>query len=225
MPLTPADIHNTVFTKSPIGKRGYDEEQVDALLDEVSAEMIALLEESDALQRRAGHSTSSEFADDVDMSDGFEFATVAAELRRAAEERDRAERAATALRSELEATRRSVEAQSAAPVIQLTDKVLARAHATADGHVLESQQESVELLAKARDQADRTIQDARASGLALTDDAQRRHAEAMATVQSARAALQSEIDGLTRLAASYHAALRQHLNHQEKLVDGQAAAD
>ena len=33
MPLTPADIHNVAFKKPPIGKRGYDEEEVDAFLD------------------------------------------------------------------------------------------------------------------------------------------------------------------------------------------------
>ena len=33
MPLTPADVHNVVFKKPPIGKRGYDEDEVDAFLD------------------------------------------------------------------------------------------------------------------------------------------------------------------------------------------------
>ena len=32
MPLTPADVHNVAFKKPPIGKRGYDEEEVDAFL-------------------------------------------------------------------------------------------------------------------------------------------------------------------------------------------------
>ena len=56
MPLTPADIHNTAFKKPPIGKRGYDEEEVDAFLDEVEQEPIRLLEEnaagSDAARRK-----------------------------------------------------------------------------------------------------------------------------------------------------------------------------
>ena len=30
MPLTPAEVHNVAFKKPPIGKRGYDEEEVDA---------------------------------------------------------------------------------------------------------------------------------------------------------------------------------------------------
>src|SRR3954469_10238768 len=49
MPLTPADIHNMDFGKASLGRRGYHEDEVDALLDEVTQEMIRLLEENDAL--------------------------------------------------------------------------------------------------------------------------------------------------------------------------------
>ncbi|MET0416405.1 MAG: DivIVA domain-containing protein, partial [Actinoplanes sp.] len=52
MPLTPADIHHTEFGKAGLGRRGYDEEQVDALLDEVSQEMSELLEERQILQQQ-----------------------------------------------------------------------------------------------------------------------------------------------------------------------------
>ncbi|MGH3431070.1 MAG: DivIVA domain-containing protein, partial [Mycobacteriales bacterium] len=52
MPLTPADVHNVVFKKPPIGKRGYDEDDVDAFLDEVERELARLIEEtSDAASR------------------------------------------------------------------------------------------------------------------------------------------------------------------------------
>ena len=37
MPLTPAEVHNVVFKKPPIGKRGYDEEEVDLFLDRIEA--------------------------------------------------------------------------------------------------------------------------------------------------------------------------------------------
>src|SRR5918998_5630348 len=52
MPLTPADVHNVVFKKPPIGKRGYDEDEVDAFLDVVEAELARLIEENNEL--RAG---------------------------------------------------------------------------------------------------------------------------------------------------------------------------
>lgn len=52
MPLTPADVHNVAFKKPPIGKRGYDEEEVDKFLDEIEAEMARLIEENNTLHDR-----------------------------------------------------------------------------------------------------------------------------------------------------------------------------
>src|SRR5215813_12935809 len=53
MPLTPADVHNVAFKKPPIGKRGYDEEEVDAFLDEVERELARLIEENNELRATA----------------------------------------------------------------------------------------------------------------------------------------------------------------------------
>src|SRR5947199_8925690 len=50
MPLTPADVHNVAFSKPPIGKRGYDEDEVDAFLDLVEAELARLIEENNDLK-------------------------------------------------------------------------------------------------------------------------------------------------------------------------------
>ena len=36
-PLTSADVRDVVFDKAPLGKRGYDEKQVDAFLDRIEA--------------------------------------------------------------------------------------------------------------------------------------------------------------------------------------------
>jgi DivIVA domain-containing protein len=36
-PLTPTDVRDVIFDKAPLGKRGYDEEQVDAFLDRIEA--------------------------------------------------------------------------------------------------------------------------------------------------------------------------------------------
>ncbi|WP_137159853.1 DivIVA domain-containing protein, partial [Blastococcus sp. CCUG 61487] len=55
MPLTPADVHNVVFKKPPIGKRGYDEDEVDAFLDVVEAELARLIEENNELRAGAGN--------------------------------------------------------------------------------------------------------------------------------------------------------------------------
>ncbi len=52
MPLTPADVHNVAFSKPPIGKRGYNEDEVDAFLDMVEHELARLLEENGDLKKR-----------------------------------------------------------------------------------------------------------------------------------------------------------------------------
>src|SRR3954454_8890611 len=54
MPLTPAEVHNVAFKKPPIGKRGYDEEEVDAFLDIVEVELSRLIEENNDLRARIG---------------------------------------------------------------------------------------------------------------------------------------------------------------------------
>src|SRR5580698_6658631 len=58
MPLTPAEVHNVAFKKPPIGKRGYDEEEVDAFLDIVEVELARLLEENNDLRTHGGNGSA-----------------------------------------------------------------------------------------------------------------------------------------------------------------------
>ena len=53
MPLTPADVHNVAFSKPPIGKRGYNEDEVDQFLDLVEDTLAQLQDENDELRARA----------------------------------------------------------------------------------------------------------------------------------------------------------------------------
>ncbi len=57
MPLSPAEVHNVAFKKPPIGKRGYDEEEVDAFLDVVEVELSRLIEENNDLKAHGGNGT------------------------------------------------------------------------------------------------------------------------------------------------------------------------
>jgi DivIVA domain-containing protein len=52
MVLTPADVHNVAFSKPRIGKRGYDEQEVDMFIDLVEQELIRHLHEEDELRNR-----------------------------------------------------------------------------------------------------------------------------------------------------------------------------
>ncbi|WP_243635246.1 DivIVA domain-containing protein, partial [Tsukamurella pulmonis] len=52
MKLTPADVRNVAFSKPPIGKRGYNEDEVDQFLDLVETELARLIDENNDLQQR-----------------------------------------------------------------------------------------------------------------------------------------------------------------------------
>jgi DivIVA domain-containing protein len=55
MALTPAQVLSVVFSGAPIGKRGYHEDEVDAFLDAVEAELARLLDENIALHNQLAH--------------------------------------------------------------------------------------------------------------------------------------------------------------------------
>ena len=58
MPLTPADVHNVAFSKPPIGKRGYNEDEVDAFLDLVETELGRLVEDNADLRQRVSEQSA-----------------------------------------------------------------------------------------------------------------------------------------------------------------------
>jgi len=52
--LTPQDVRNVAFNKPPIGRRGYDEQQVDAFLDAVAQTITALTDQITSLRAQSG---------------------------------------------------------------------------------------------------------------------------------------------------------------------------
>src|SRR4051794_40749332 len=65
MRLTPADVHNVAFKKPSIGKRGYDEDEVDAFLDLVEAELSRLIEENNEQTLRLSAAESGQASSPV----------------------------------------------------------------------------------------------------------------------------------------------------------------
>ncbi len=217
VPLTPADIHNQIFSKPPLGKRGYDEEQVDALLDEVTQEMIRLLEENESLRQRADRAPAPPPAPAIGATES-EFSAAAAELDRARQSYDQAERRAMDLRSRLEQAHRAAAAPPPKPVLSAenTQSVMALAQRTADDHLRDAQDQSHDLLLEAREQSEQLLREARTAGTTIETQARHHHRDAMAELQTRRTALLQEIQKLTELAESYYTALRSHLVSQEQ---------
>ncbi|GIE78042.1 cell wall synthesis protein Wag31 [Actinoplanes philippinensis] len=216
MPITPADIHNVDFRKPPIGKRGYDEEEVNALLEEASQEMLRLLDENGALTARL-REVSSGAADDMTA----EVAELAAHLQFMREGLARAEHEAREMQVQLE--RAHDEARAAAqprPGGAVDDRVLRMAHRTADEHVRDAQRESDDLLVSARAQADQLTGDAIRTADTIEADARRQHAEALDEVARDRAAMVAEIERLDELAQDYRSALGDHVVRQLQDLEG-----
>jgi len=214
MPLTPADIHNMAFKKPPIGKRGYDEEEVDAFLDELEQELIRLLEDNEALHgeiQRGGAGGPSPAASTMVINN--EFAEISAQLDRMQQARARAEQNARSLQAQLEQARNSAP-PPAAPSDDRNSPVLMMAQRTADDHMRDARQESDTLLAEARDKSQQITSDARLKAGTIEGDARRNHTDAMNSLEAKRAALLDEIERLGQLAQSYQAALTSHLANQ-----------
>src|SRR3978361_272110 len=89
MPLTPAEVHNVAFKKPPIGKRGYDEEEVDAFLDIVEVELARLIEENNDLRARGGQNAQGAPAGPGEDAPAVAGADNSAELTALTEENNR----------------------------------------------------------------------------------------------------------------------------------------
>ena len=222
MAITPADIHNVDFRKPPIGKRGYDEEEVDAFLDEASQELVRLIEENGALAERLRHTGGGDSGAAVTTVLNSEAAELMARLRQLREGLARAEHEAREMQMRLQQAHE--EARSAPPAPSGGDdrdvRVLMMAQRTADEHVRDAQRESEDLVAGARAEAAQVTGDAERTAGAIEADAVRHHSEAMDDLARDRAAAIEEIGRLDQLAVGYRSALGDHVHRQLQDLDG-----
>jgi len=225
MPLTPADIHNTEFTKASLGRRGYDENDVDTLLDEATGEMIRLLEENDALRNRLDAGGRLGDPDRPGRAAQAEVSAATAALHRARQACELAQQDARLARRQLDEARRAARsARAEASPEASPERVLTMAQRTADVYVREAQEESRVVLTEAREQADRTLREARDTVDVIDRKCHDRESEAAADLAAGRARVMRDIDELTRFVSDYHAGLEFHLRRQGQLIDGTAAS-
>jgi DivIVA domain-containing protein len=210
MPLTPADIHNVIFRKSHLGRRGYDQEQVDVLLDAVTGEMIELLEANDALRQRARRSDAAAVATQPSDSAANELAALVDQLDEARRAHNRAQQAVQVLRTGLDDARRRTAGEAPADA----SRVLALARRTADTHLRSAQQDAHEVLRDARVQSQRIIEAARSTACDIGDDSGRRVNAAAAQRGERHTALVQQVKELADFAGNYRAALDAHIRRQ-----------
>lgn len=228
MPLTPADVHNVAFKKPPIGKRGYDEEEVDAFLDEVERELARLIEENNELRAQSDRGGRPPAGPGADPRLAAELNELKAQLDRVQRDKGEAERAARAMQGELEQLRGAVVVGGGGggPVgpdgEQQALRVLMMAQRTADDHVSDARREADKVLSEARAKAEEVTRESRAKADALERDARQRHQEAMGGLDAKRTALQKHIDELKQFEREYRTRLKAYLESQLRDLEGRA---
>jgi len=228
MPLTPADVHNVAFKKPPIGKRGYDEEEVDAFLDEVERELARLIEENNELRAQVerGGRGGAPAVSGADPRLAAELNDMKAQLDRVQRDKAAAEQAARQMQAELEQVRSSGPGAGAgAPPTggdgeQQALRVLMMAQRTADDHVSDARQMADKLLTEARTKADEVTREARTKADALERDARQRHQEVMGGLDAKRTSLQKHIEELKQFEREYRTRLKAYLESQLRDLEG-----
>ncbi|OBJ73560.1 DivIVA domain-containing protein [Mycobacterium sp. 1274756.6] len=228
MPLTPADVHNVAFSKPPIGKRGYNEDEVDAFLDLVEAELARLIEENSDLRQRVSE-LDQELASA--RSSGAVQPAPAAPVYQAPEpEPEPARTAAVSEEQHLKAARVLSLAQDTADRLTNTaraeseklmsdaranaDQILTEARQTAETTVTEARQRADAMLADAQTRSEAQLRQAQEKADALQSDAERKHAEIMGTINQQRTVLEGRLEQLRTFEREYRTRLKTYLESQ-----------
>jgi DivIVA domain-containing protein len=231
MPLTPADVHNVAFKKPPIGKRGYDEDEVDAFLDEVEREFARLIEENNDLKSQVGGGgpeagggsakATSRKGDTPPAAQAQSQAPSEGQQRLANENAE-----LTARLKDLEKQlREAKEAGPAGPTdSEQALSVLMTAQRTANEHVSDARREADKLLSDARTTAAELHRSAKATAAALEKDAQDKHQAAMGGLEVKRQSLEKHIEELKAFEREYRSRLQSFLETQLRELNGKAPA-
>jgi DivIVA domain-containing protein len=215
MPLTPADVRNKQFSTTRL-RPGYDEEEVDAFLDEVESELDRLIQENEELRAklaevlRGGKSAvpalSSPLSDPKpDM--------MAPPEQRIEPERRQPEPVMMGGMPHIE-DNMDTAARVLSLAQQTADQAIADARREADETLGRARREADEVLTKARRQAEQITGDARARAESLERDAQERHRQAMGSLVQTREELERRVDDLRAFEREYRSRLKAYLEGQ-----------
>jgi DivIVA domain-containing protein len=238
MPLTPADVHNVAFSKPPIGKRGYNEDEVDAFLDLVENELTRLIEENADLRQRvseldqelASARSGGGGAQPTQAIPRYEPEPESAPAPQPVYEAPPQPAAPVSEDQHLKAAKVLSLAQDTADRLTGTakaesDKLLADARAQADAMVSEARQTAETTVTEARQRADAMLADAQSRSEAqlrqaqekadaLQADAERKHSEIMGTINQQRTVLEGRLEQLRTFEREYRTRLKTYLESQ-----------
>lgn len=222
MPLTPADVRNKQFSTTRL-RPGYDEEEVDAFLDEVEAELDRLIQENEELRGKLAEVLRGNvpaMAAPVVEQPKAEAAPVP--MMQQPEPQPQPE-PMPSMGMQPGEDNMDTAARVLALAQQTADQAIADARREADDSIGRARREADEILGKARRQADQIISEARAHAESLDRDAQERHRQAMGTLVEQREELEKEVDGLRAFEREYRSRLKAFMEgHLRELEAGAA---
>ena len=225
MPLTPADVRNKQFSTTRL-RPGYDEEEVDAFLDEVEAELDRLLQDNEELRAKLGEVLRGG-GGKAPAGIGGGHMDSPAELMPPEPQRHEPERrqpepvAASGMRSVPD--NMDTAARVLALAQQTADQAIADARREADETLGRARREADDLLTKARRQSEQITSDARARAESLERDAQERHRQAMGSLVQSREELERRVDDLRAFEREYRSRLKAYLEGQLRDLEAGAA--
>ena len=240
MPLTPADVHNVAFSKPPIGKRGYNEDEVDAFLDLVEAELARLIEDNNDLRNQVEQLDQQlRSAPAVDTgrnlrplepprpvmapvpppmmeqtSPGGDHHVQAAKVLGLAQEM--ADRLTGEAKAEADGMLGEARTKS--------EQLLSDARAKADGMVNEARTRAETMLNDARTRAETLDRQSREKAASLERDAARKHTEILGSISQEKTVLEKKIDELRTFEREYRTRLKTYLESQLRELDGRGSA-
>mgnify|MGYP001186453998 CR=1 FL=1 len=222
MPLTPADVRNKQFSTTRL-RPGYDEEEVDAFLDEVEAELDRLIQENEELRAKLAEVLRGGKVPALNAP----HAEAPADLMAA--EPPRHEPEPMPPPQPVMMAPRPVEdnMDTAARVLalaqQTADQAIADARREADETLGRARREADDILTKARRQSEQITSDARARAESLERDAQERHRQAMGSLVQSREELERRVDDLRAFEREYRSRLKAYLEGQLRDLEAGAA--
>lgn len=235
MPLTPADVHNVAFKKPPIGKRGYDEDEVDAFLDLVEAEFARLIEENTELRARASGDQPSLVKADRE-EDATADQPTSPGMRVPAQEQapsggDELSQATRMLALATETADRHVgEAKAQADRLLAdartsSEQMTSEAKSKSEQQLTEARTKSEGMLAEAKTRSETMDRESRTRAQALTQDAERKQAEIMGSLEQNKSTLEKQIEDLRTFEREYRTRLKSYLESQLRDLDSRSSAE
>jgi len=253
MSLTPADVHNVAFSKPPIGKRGYNEDEVDAFLDLVETELARLIEDNNELRQQVEQLDS-----ELESARGELEANAGGAGSAPPREEPARRLAPVPPPSAIEQTQThpnmmgdngepNVQAAKVLGLAQeMADRLTAEAKTESDGMLAEARTKSEQLLSDARGKSDSMVNEARTRAETMLNDArtraetlerqardkattlereaQRKYTETMNNMNTEKTSLGKKIEELRTIEREYRTRLRGFLESQLRELDDRGSA-